>query len=130
MKWHKYYDYLRIRVEDIGDVDEFLWLIAANETIKADLVIKGLKEHEEGQSPPSIVAEESVGMIITKIEPTEGSKKAGVFITFKTNGLLPEGVCHGIYTAKFNGSGTTDPLPKEMFEDDEVPKEAVIFASQ
>lgn len=130
MKWNEYYAYLRIRVEDIGDVDEFLWLIAGNETIKADLVIKNLKEYGEEDNPPPIVAAESVGMMITKIEPTEGSKKAGVFITFKTHGILPEGVCHGVYTIRFNGSGTDEPLPKKMFEDDEVPKEARAFASQ
>lgn len=129
MKWHKYYDALRIRVEDIGDVDEFIWQIASNQTVKADLMIKNLKRGAGENNPAPIMAEEAVGMQIIRIEAAKG-KKAGAQITFKTRGLLPEGVCHGTYTIKFNGSGTDEALPRQMFEDDEVPKEALAFASQ
>lgn len=75
---------------------------------------------EDGGVLSVLCADQTISAVVLQARAKKTTNN--VVLTFKTVGVLPPGIIHGIYILEFDDGDLCDKLPIEMFKDEEVPE--------
>ena len=126
MKWVKLYlSMMLFEEEESMTVAELMDAIVHGEPVRAYLNSSRWLTDRDIKHQEEIDNDRKFNVTIISITASKG-KRLGVWIEFKTQGILPPGVKHGIYKIFMEDDGVScSRLPKEMFQDGDVPEDLI-----